>query len=69
MDSTAVADYSTGTITTVDGLSLFYRRWDPKTGVAANVLIVHGLGERTRDAMFTSEGLSRKQVFARLHLI
>src|ERR1700738_766996 len=47
MDSTAVADYSTGTITTVDGLSLFYRRWDPKTGVAANVLIVHGLGEHS----------------------
>ncbi len=47
MASTAVADYSTGTITTVDGLSLFYRRWDPKTGVAANVLIVHGLGEHS----------------------
>src|SRR5271166_2659951 len=47
MDSTSVADYSTGTITTVDGLSLFYRQWDPKTGVAANVLIVHGLGEHS----------------------
>ena len=47
MDSTGAADYSTGTITTVDGLSLFYRRWDPKTGVAANVLIVHGLGEHS----------------------
>jgi acylglycerol lipase len=47
MDSTGAADYSTGTITTVDGLSLFYRRWEPKTGVAANVLIVHGLGEHS----------------------
>ena len=47
MDSTGAADYSTGNITTVDGLSLFYRRWDPKTTVAANVLIVHGLGEHS----------------------
>jgi acylglycerol lipase len=47
MDSTGAADYSTGTINTVDGLSLFYRRWDPKTDVAANVLIVHGLGEHS----------------------
>jgi acylglycerol lipase len=47
MDSTGAADYSTGDITTVDGLSLFYRRWDPKTTVAANVLIVHGLGEHS----------------------
>ena len=47
MDSTGAADYSTGNITTVDGLSLFYRRWDPKTTVTANVLIVHGLGEHS----------------------
>jgi acylglycerol lipase len=47
MDSTGAADYSTGIITTVDGLSLFYRQWDPKTRVAANVLIVHGLGEHS----------------------
>jgi len=45
--STGAAEYSTGTITTVDGLSLFYRQWDPKTGVAANVFIVHGLGEHS----------------------
>jgi acylglycerol lipase len=45
--STGAAEYSTGTITTVDGLSLFYRQWDPKTDVAANVFIVHGLGEHS----------------------
>ena len=47
MDSTAVVDYSTGTMTTGDGLSLFYRYWEPKADVAAHVLIVHGLGEHS----------------------
>jgi acylglycerol lipase len=42
-----VVDYSTGTIATFDGLSLFYRRWDPKIGAAASVFIVHGLGEHS----------------------
>ncbi len=47
MDYPAGVDYSTGTIAAIDGLSLFYRRWEPKTGVAANVFIVHGLGEHS----------------------
>jgi alpha-beta hydrolase superfamily lysophospholipase len=47
MDCTGVFDYSTGTINTVDGGSLFYRRWDPKTGAVATVFIVHGLGEHS----------------------
>jgi alpha-beta hydrolase superfamily lysophospholipase len=47
MDSTGAADYSTGTITSGDGLSLFYRRWDPENGAVANVFIVHGLGEHS----------------------
>ena len=47
MDFTGVFDYSTGTIITVDGVSLFYRRWDPKTSVVATVFIVHGLGEHS----------------------
>jgi acylglycerol lipase len=47
MESSGLAEYSTGTIPTEDGLSLFYRRWDPKTGAGANVFIVHGLGEHS----------------------
>lgn len=47
MDSTVVADYSAGTMTTADGSLLFYRRWEPKADAAANVLIVHGLGEHS----------------------
>jgi len=47
MGATDAVDYSTGNITTVGGLSLFYRRWDPKIGAAASVFIVHGLGEHS----------------------
>jgi acylglycerol lipase len=47
MDSTGGVEFSTGTITTVGGRSLFYRRWDPKTDATANVFIVHGLGEHS----------------------
>jgi acylglycerol lipase len=47
MDSMDIAEYSTGTVRASDGLSLFYRRWNPRAGVAANVFLVHGLGEHS----------------------
>ena len=47
MDSMGIAEYSTGTVRTFDGLSLFYRRWNPPHGGAANVFVVHGLGEHS----------------------
>ncbi len=49
MNSKVVAGdcYSIGTVTAVDGLSLFYRKWDSATGAVASVVIVHGLGEHS----------------------
>ncbi|MBV8414160.1 MAG: lysophospholipase [Verrucomicrobia bacterium] len=47
VDSMDIAEYSTGTIRTSDGLSLFYRQWNPRDGAAANVFLVHGLGEHS----------------------
>jgi acylglycerol lipase len=47
MDSMGIAEYSTGTVRTFDGFSLFYRRWNPPDGAAANVFVVHGLGEHS----------------------
>ena len=47
MDSKVVAGYSTETVTAVDGLSLFCRKWDPATKALASLVIVHGLGEHS----------------------
>src|ERR1700738_1518321 len=47
MDSKGVADYSTETVTAVDGLPLFCRRWDPASSAVASVVVVHGLGEHS----------------------
>ena len=47
MDSKVVAGYSTETVTAVDGLSLFCRKWDPATKALASVVVVHGLGEHS----------------------
>src|SRR5271165_6591424 len=47
MDSKVAAGYSTETVTTVDGLSLFCRKWDPAAKALACVVIVHGLGEHS----------------------
>ena len=47
VDSMGIAEYSTGTVKTSDGFSLFYRRWNPRDGAAANVFLVHGLGEHS----------------------
>jgi len=47
MDSKVVAGYSIKTVTTVDGLSLFCRQWDPARVAIASVVIVHGLGEHS----------------------
>jgi acylglycerol lipase len=47
MDSKVNASRSTGRITTSDGHSLFYRKWDPPSDAVATVIIVHGLGEHS----------------------
>ncbi len=49
MDSKIAAGYcySTETVTAVNGLPLFCRKWDPATGAVASVVIVHGLGEHS----------------------
>jgi acylglycerol lipase len=46
-DSTVVAGYSTETVTAVDGLPLFCRKWDPIPTAVASVVVVHGLGEHS----------------------
>ncbi len=46
-DSKSVAGYSTETVSAVDGLPLFCRRWDPATEAIATVVIVHGIGEHS----------------------
>jgi alpha-beta hydrolase superfamily lysophospholipase len=47
MNSDVRTGYSTEIITTVDGLSLFCRKWEPAIGTVASVVIVHGLGEHS----------------------
>jgi alpha-beta hydrolase superfamily lysophospholipase len=47
MDSEVVAGYSTEIVTSVDGLPLFCRKWDPATQAIATVVLVHGLGEHS----------------------
>jgi acylglycerol lipase len=47
MDSKVKPGRSTGRITTSDGHSLFYRKWDPASDAVATVIIVHGLGEHS----------------------
>jgi acylglycerol lipase len=47
MNSKVVSGYSIGSVTTMDGLSLFYRNWEPPVHAVVSVIIVHGLGEHS----------------------
>jgi alpha-beta hydrolase superfamily lysophospholipase len=47
MDSQIAAGYSTETVTAVDGVTLFCRKWEPAKEAIASVVIVHGLGEHS----------------------
>jgi alpha-beta hydrolase superfamily lysophospholipase len=46
-DSKTGVSYSMETVPSVDGLSLFCRRWNPPTEAIASVIIVHGIGEHS----------------------
>jgi alpha-beta hydrolase superfamily lysophospholipase len=47
MNSKVNTSRSTGRVSTSDGHSLFYRKWDPESDGMATVIIVHGLGEHS----------------------
>src|SRR5580704_16983838 len=47
IDSKIMSGYSTETVTAMDGLALFCRKWEPATPALASVVIVHGLGEHS----------------------
>ncbi|MBV8376691.1 MAG: lysophospholipase [Verrucomicrobia bacterium] len=46
-DAKVVTGYSTETVTAVDGLPLFCRKWEPASSAVASVIVVHGLGEHS----------------------